>query len=136
MKNLTPQEVLRALADGVRLQYKPRVKDEWNEFDIIHNQVTIRTLFSDVYEFRVYQDTVTIGGISFPKPESEPLSYGTYYWLTEPTYMLCSRATPNVWQNSEYDLRYLRKGLVHLTPQNARLHGEALIKLSGGSAND
>ena len=136
MKNLTPQEVLLAIADGEKLEYKEYGRETWHTFVHDSTPMFVHNIIRGCYIFRLAEKTITIGNVSFPKPESKPLPHGTDYWLTEPAYMLCSRAAPNVWQNSEYDLSYLRKGLVHLTPQKARLHGEALIKLSGGSVND
>lgn len=137
MKELTTQEALQAVIDDKKVEFRGVVAscaDEWRLLNI-HN-TSIDVLTSGLFMFRLAQEMITIGGVSFPKPESEPLEVGTEYWLLELHAMHCSRATPNVWHGSEYDLRHLRKGLVHLTPQNARLHGEALITLSGGNPND
>ena len=134
MKDLTIQEALQAVIDDKKVEFRGVVAscaDEWRLLNI-HN-TSIDVLTSGLFMFRLSQEMITIGGVSFPKPESEPLEHGTEYWPLELHTFLCTRATPNVWQNSEYDLQRLHKGLVHLTPQNARLHGEALIKLSGGN---
>lgn len=141
MKSLTPQEVLKAIADGVKLEHKWigsewTVPSEWKDFNPLENSVVIENIFNGKYIFRLCQETITIGDVSFPKPESNPLKDGTEYWVAEPAYQHYIAIRPSRWAGDDLDRRFLHRGLVHLTKENAIAHAKALIKLSGGKVDE
>lgn len=63
---LTPQEALEALRSGKKVEYKPTGFD-WAL--LTPSQISISCLLGDDYQFRVRQEWITIGDVSFPKPE-------------------------------------------------------------------
>lgn len=135
---MTPQEALQAIIDGKKLECRWYLDtdDMWQEFDPLSNGVCIGSIFEKKFKFRLAQEMITIGDVSFPKPESEPLEYDTEYWATDPTNQHYTTHAPNHWHDDRIDRRYLRRGLVHLTRENAIAHAKALIKLSGGNVDE
>lgn len=139
MKSLTPEETLRAIADGVKLEHKWTGSEwsrppEWRDFNPLENGAVIENIFNGKHIFRLRQETVTIGNISFPKPESEKPKLHTEYFF--PCFTTPSLANFYKWAGDDVDYELLKAGLVHLTKENAIAHAEALIKLSGGKVDD
>lgn len=130
---LTTQETLRAIADGKKLEYKWYTNDRWSRFDPLHNDVYIDSVVSGKYNFRLAQEMITINGVSFPKPESEPLVDRAYYYANP---MIRDLHTVAYWRGDGVDMLLLARGLVHLSKENAIAHAKALVKLSGGSVDD
>lgn len=78
MKLLTPTEVIESIKDGKQVEYTYGNEKEWCEFKPF--DFTIENLLDEYYSFRLAQEMITIGDVSFPKPETEPLAQGiTYY---------------------------------------------------------
>lgn len=103
-------------------------------FNPLNNGVVIECVYKSDYIFRLAQEMITIGGVSFPKPESEPLSKNTRYYL--PYLFKPEEPYETVWDNVEMDYKYLALGLIHLSQKNAIAHAKALIKLSGGNVDE
>lgn len=81
MKTLTPQETLQAIIDGKKLEYRWKHHgNSWLSFNPLCNGVDIEDLLKGFYYFRIAQETVTIGNVSFPKPQSKPLEFDTEHW--------------------------------------------------------
>ena len=136
MKELTIQEALQAIIDGKKVEIRgvnASQNDDWKPLD--ERETHIRVLTNGLFMFRLAQEMITVGGISFPAPEGEPLEPGTRYWITRLGYM---HYIPNAitWAGDSYDRTCLKRGLIHLSKENAVAHAEALTKLSGGSVND
>lgn len=75
-------------------------------------------------------ETIQIGGIHVPKPLMTPPPLGTRYWCAmmdedAMTYAL-------TWNGDRYDELALKRGMLHVTEENAVAHVKALIKVSGG----
>ena len=137
MQTLTPPEVVQAILDGKRVEIRGVIasqNDDWKPLD--EHEIHIRVLTNGLFMFRLAQEMVTIGDVSFPKPESEPPELGTEYWITELSYEYYATTLPVLWDDDSHDHMYLKRGLIHLSRENAVAHTEALIKLSGGSVND
>ncbi len=75
--------------------------------------------------------TIQIGGIHVPKPLMTPPPRGTQYWcaLMDENAM----AYEFTWDGDIYDELALKRGMLHLTKENAVAHAKALIKVSGGT---
>lgn len=73
-------------------------------------------------------ETINIGGITVPKPETEPPPEETRYYYPLLTSM--DRFSYDYWVNSEADNRLLKDGLIHLTEKAAIAHAEVLLKLN------
>lgn len=133
MKLLTPPEVVQALLDGKKVEIRGVIYPQnsgWKPLN--EHEIHIRVLTNGLFIFRLAQEMITIGDVSFPKPASEPLADGTKYWLVSLSYQPYAYK----WSNAECDNLYLRMGLVHLSKENATAHAKALIKLSGGTIDD
>ena len=75
-------------------------------------------------------ETIQIGGIHVPKPLMTPPPLGTRYWCA----MMDEDAMTYAftWSGDRYDELALKRGMLHLTEENAVAHAKALIKASGG----
>lgn len=134
--NLTPQEALQAIADGKKLEYKWNDRDEWCELDPLNNGIVIEHIFKENFIFRLAPAMITVGDVSFPKPESKPLKYDTEYWVAEPSHKNYTTLGSSRWADDYLDEFFLHRGLIHLSKENAIAHAKALIKLSGGKADE
>lgn len=128
MSKLTPEEVLQALKDGKQVEIKAS-NDKWEELRAY--QHNIACLLNEANQFRLAQEMMTIGDVSFPKPESKPLVNGCAYYYVNP--LIRELHTVTYWKGDEVDMLLLAKNLVHISKENAIAHAKALIKLSGGS---
>ena len=126
-KLLTPQEVLQALIDGQEVEYHNCIGG-WR--NLLLNTSCISLLTNKSVQFRLAQETITVGDVSFPKPYQGQMEQHQiyYYAIMDFTSLFDSK----VWENDTADLSLMKKGLVHLTKENAIAHAKALIKLSGG----
>ena len=131
-KLLTPQEALRAIIDGKKVECLLEGLEKWDSILLF----TTGVLVNPRNKFRLSQEMITIGGVSFPKPESEPLEINTEYWVAEASYGYYATANPTLWVDDSQDRLYLKRGLVHLSKENAISHAKALIKLSGGTIDE
>lgn len=136
MTVLTPQETLQAIADGKKLESKWYDSEKWNEYNPVEHLIAVSHIFSGKFVFRPAQERITIGDVSFPKPESKSLEIGTEYWVADPAYLPYSLEYPSIWCGDNTQKEYLRRGLIHLNRENAITHAKALIKLSGGNVDE
>lgn len=98
---------------------------------IVHGQEVITfTLGADRYMIK--QERITIGNVSFPKPETVAPCVGTEYYVPDPQGDDNERILSYVWDDDSLDYLWLRNGIIHLSPANAEEHQRAMIKLSGG----
>ena len=90
---------------------------------------------NEIYEVCEHRPThkpmkrVTLAGITFNAPESVAPEMNTQYWIPQPVSTVV-RAFECYWVCSEFGKEYLENGFVHLKEEDAKLHAEALIKLS------
>lgn len=127
---LTPQEVLQALTNNQDVEYR-NCMGEWCDLNL--NTSCIRLLINKSVLFRIKlekQETITVGDVSFPKPYQGEMLYKQEYYY--PIMDYTSLFGSNTWECDRADLSLMKKGLVHLTKENAIAHAKALIKLSGG----
>ncbi|WII94971.1 hypothetical protein LU276_08150 [Moraxella haemolytica] len=124
---LSYDEIISALKEHRTVEYRCLGHDEWFK---LSGMSDVNVFLSDDIEFRMTSEMVAVGGVSFPKPESEPLKYGEKYWIADPTHT-CYTLTYE-WAGYELDKSILAKGLLHRSRENAIAHAKALIELSGG----
>ena len=80
----------------------------------------------DPAEYRVKPSTIVVNGIEVPEPLRVAPANGTAYWLTQVTsieldqFELC-------WDGTECEMTWLRRGLVHLSKENAIAHAKAMV---------
>lgn len=126
---LTPQEALQALIDGQDVEFKEKNSDEWYEFN---EYFAIKYLYKENLSFRKAkkQEMITIGDVSFPKPYQGEMEKDQVYHY--PLMDIRALFDSVRWTGSERDRSIMKKGLLHLSKENAIAHAKALIRLSGG----
>lgn len=128
-KLLTPVEVIQALQDGKQVEVKFSAEHGWE--DVLVRHMNLEELINPEHQFRLPPQVIRIGDIKFPKPETEKLSIGTTYYITDLQYDKYVQYF--LWQGNAIDYRNLSLGIIHLSRENAIAHAKALIKLSGGN---
>lgn len=124
---MKPEEVLEALKLGKDVEYS-YLGGDW----VTYNQNSpVGALTSGEYSFRV-KEMITIGNVSFPKPESKKPNMDSKYYSpslgdTSKLYIELS------WEDDSIDNISFTQGLIHLSKDNAIAHAKALIKISGGT---
>lgn len=117
-----------------KLEYKWYDGSKWCAFDPLNNVISIESVLKGDCDFRLAQEMITIGGVSFPKPETQALKEGQDYFI--PNLASANLYFWTQWTNAHLDVQRLKQGVVHLTGENAVAHTKALIKLSGGNVDD
>lgn len=126
-KLLTSTEVVQAAQDGKKVEYRHPHLD-WTILK--PTKFKLSKLLESEYQFRLAQEMVSIGDVSFIKPASEPLKDAEQYWVVAPAY--AGYVTSFLWTGDQFDKRALSRGLVHRSKENAIAHAKALIKLVEG----
>lgn len=136
MKLLTPKEALQAIIDDKKLEYRKAYNSSWHEFNPDGSHIFIGSIFNGCYIFRLAQEMITIGDVSFPKPvsEYEKFEEGQEYFM--PALQSDAFYCHSKWWHGTLDTKRLEQGLIHLTKENAIAHAKALIKLSGGKVDE
>tara|TARA_R110000851_G_scaffold129651_1_gene262719 strand:- start:7533 stop:7910 length:378 start_codon:yes stop_codon:yes gene_type:complete len=70
--------------------------------------------------------THKVNGIEVPAPLTEPPALGTTYFIASPLCDVYFNFT--YWDGYKIDMRYLNRGLVHLTKEAAVQNAKAMIK--------
>lgn len=129
MKLLPSEYVVKALKEGKKIEVKIGKDGEWEEIDVFRMNINSQLMPENL--FRLAQEMITIGDVSFPKPEIQTPEIGTKYY----TPILCT-IQPfdyHTWEDTQIDYKYFKMNLIHLSKENAIAHAKALIKLSGGT---
>lgn len=128
-KELTPHpkaEILRAIADGKKVQTRLIGDDDWWE-----PAAVLQYINDEGREFRIKPETMSINGQEFPAPVREPLKCGTKYWvlyLDKQSFF----TDDYVWSETALDVFWLKRGLIQLTKDGAIAQARAIIAACGG----
>lgn len=76
----------------------------------------------------------SLNGHEYPAPESEVLKYGTEYFT--PSFEYKDGTDYYFWRDYDRDYLSLKRGLIHLTIDNAKAHAEAIFSACTGELND
>ena len=125
---LNGQEAFAAMAAGQQIECRHVGSDL--DFDSIRNFPATVFIEAD-YEFRIAVVYMTIGTMQVPEAISEAPAKGTQCFA--PSLLTTELSKSFKWKNSGSDLELLTRGLVHLYEDNAVVHAQALITVSGGS---
>lgn len=105
--------------------------DEWKVSEIL-NQVARDDNGDPTTVFFYYAPRMLkIGDREVHAGETTAPKEGTHYFITHPSNQ--NYCMESVWSNDDLGNRYLNRGLVHLTKENAIKHAKAIILASGGS---
>ena len=130
-------EILRAIADGKKVQYRRVVTGNgrkytsiWYNFDVkdvgaCSNLLQPLGKAAGKHEWRLAPKTIKIGQYEVPEPVREPLNPGQKFWVVSPFNGLDSYT----WDGDKEDFFALESGFVHLGEQDAQQHYEVLKKL-------
>lgn len=81
-------------------------------------------------EYRRRPRTIMIGDREVPEPLREEPAFMTQYWVPDVHASSPNLAVSLKWVGDKFALRWLARGLVHITEEAAIAHAEALIALS------
>lgn len=125
-------EILRAIADGEKVQYRKRHSSSgWEFFDSSDGFLCWKLLKGSAIEWRIAPKTIKtikIGDFEVPEPCKVVLAYGQDYYIPH----LTAGADWRTWNDDKHDARVLKSNLVHLDSHAAALHAKALIEVSKG----
>jgi len=80
-------------------------------------------------QYRRKPRTIKIGDCKIPAPERVAPAVGSPYWIVGISHGDCL-VEELEWDDDASDNFFLKKGIVHLNPESAVAHGEALIALT------
>ena len=119
-------EILRAIADGKKVQYRNAVTGTWEYLDV-KDAVACRFLLSGdlAVVWRIAPKTIKIGDFEVPAPCWIPPEVGQKFWTVSPF----TGAALFHWDGSKACRQALEEGFVHLTEEAARQHYEVIKSL-------
>lgn len=87
--------------------------------------------WSENIRYRRKPEVIKVGKHEFPKPMDKIPEYGTSFWIVE---VGSKELTANsyCWEGCQFDLKYFRNGLCHLTKQAAEAHAKVLTAICKG----
>ena len=120
-------EILRAIADGKKVQYRNYCSPTgWEYFHSADSTTCWKVLTGGVaVEWRIVPETVKIGEHEVPEPCREALRSGQKFWAVNPF----TGPQHFTWDGSKEDYHALNSGFVHLTKEAAEQHYEAIKSL-------
>ena len=128
-------EILRAIADGKKVQYRDVAKGEdwartgpWKDFDVSSIETCWNLLAPGECQWRIAPKTIKIGDYEVPGPCWIPPEIGQKFWTVSPF----TGAALFHWDGSKACRQALEGGFVHLTEEAAQQHYEAIKSLLGG----
>ena len=121
-------EILRAIADGEKVQYRDTTSVEncnWKDFDVNSIEACWNLLAPGEHQWRIAPKTIKIGDIEVPEPCREAPKVGQTCWTVSPF----SGALMFAWAGDKGDQYAFDSGFVHLTEEAAQQHYEAIKSL-------
>jgi hypothetical protein len=80
--------------------------------------------------YRIAPRIIRIGAFDVPEPYRGEMKEGQRYYYV--ALGLDDYSCNTSWNNDESDNQRMKRGLIHLTPEAAELHGKALASLTAG----
>lgn len=84
-------------------------------------------LLNSTHDLVMAPRTFRIGDVDVPLPETVNPFDGQQYYAVDLNSKECFWT--NVWRGYDWQVSALKRGLVHLNPSHAEVHGKALLKL-------
>jgi hypothetical protein len=113
--------IITAFVNGENLQYEDATG--WREIN--------EAGFLDPSEkYRIAPRIIRIGAFDVPEPYRGEMKEGQRYYYV--ALGLDDYSCNTSWNNDESDNQRMKRGLIHLTPEAAALHGKALASLTAG----
>jgi len=122
------ETIINAALKGRAIQFKD--EDKWTDID--HTDFMKKMAVGHPPElFRLKPVTVRIGDIDVPEPAKVALKFDQTYYIPDTNAESLHWAMK--WTDSAVDFMRLKRGMVHLAPENSTEHAKAMI-ISGGGA--
>ena len=125
-------EILRAIADGKKVQYRLTAinidgiqRSSWEGFDVKNVEACCNLLAPGTAEWRIAPTTIKIGDVEVQEPCREAPKVGQKFWTVSPF----TGVVDFVWDGSKACHQALDGGFVHLTEEAAKQHYEAIKNL-------
>lgn len=115
--------IITAFANGEQIEGRRTDSDEWERGSVFE--------FSRNPEcYRIVPRTIRIGAFDVPEPYRGEMKQHQEYYVPE----LHNRKFygESRWDDDDFDNKYMKLGIIHLTPEAAALHGKALASLTAG----
>ena len=80
--------------------------------------------------YRIAPRTIRIGAFDVPEPYRGEMRKGDTYFI--PNFNNSDLIAEYNWEDDDADELHMKRGLIHLTPEAAALHGKALASLTAG----
>ena len=107
---------------------KPWERWECSDDLVTWSPLTTHPSWVDWLKYRRKPRTIMINGIEVPEPVREKLNDGQRHWIVDITQDELVQLQH--WVDDHLDARFLERGLIHLTEENARKHAEALLSFT------
>ena len=119
-------EILRAIADGKKVQYRKCHPLGWEPFQNAGTGLCWKLLKGGSrVEWRIAPETIMIGEYEVPEPCREPLRTGQKFWIVSPF----TGPQECTWDGSKEVHHALKSGFVLLTEEAAEKHYETFKNL-------
>ena len=118
-------EILRAIADGKKVQHRDAVTGTWKDFDVKSVEACMNLLAPGEMVWRIAPKTIKIGDCEVPAPCREAPRAGEAVWVVNPI----TKVASFYWNCTEACYLVLNDGFVHLSEEAARQHYEAIKNL-------
>lgn len=82
----------------------------------------------DSLEYRRKQKFININGYEVPEPVRTPLKNNEKYYHVNLYYE--HGFLSETWTGNDFDMWLLKRGVIHLTEENAKIHSDALISFT------
>lgn len=125
-------EIIAAWENGETIQYRDSNSklwldvtsyDTWCEWQIKYHHLP----FISGTEYRIKPRTLSANGIKFPAPINNELELETVYYLVDLTAINPIREFG--WSDDRFDKLWLKRGLIHLSKDDAYKQAEAMLSL-------
>lgn len=121
VRNLTPNEIAKAMIDGeVFYSFNGKDKYHWENGMFVNKDGDYVSTRRSLYRKKEIE-TIT-RTITYPKPVSYPLNEGDEYWVVGLTEVFALK-----WYNDAGDNKRLKQDCIHLTKENAQAHWDAIF---------
>jgi hypothetical protein len=84
--------------------------------------------------YRIAPRTIRIGAFDVPEPYRGEMKMGQEYYYPASDQLKSYHVS--TWDGHKLDPHRMKRGLIHLTPEAAALHGKALASLTAGEGVD
>lgn len=121
---MTRNEILQAIVDGEEIQY---LADKWIDKSYDEVLLYVGGGASPSY-FRIKQKTIIVNSFQVIAGEKAELKAGEEYFLASPKDE--DFHDFYTWEGDSHDRRWLERGLIHKTKENAIAHAVAMLGLN------